>query len=183
MSRQWAEFYLNRVNSTYQEYFESRYRPLLGMIIDLVGRGTVREEGIGIGSISKALGRRGITCYGFDICPKMVELAKHNNRLNSHLYDVYQDDILNPSRPESVCFADVIVTHGVLEHFNDFEIRSLMDRYRETSVSVHYVPLIGYEKPSFGDERLLSYEYWMDLVKPNISFLFNDDRDLLFVTK
>ena len=47
--------------------------------------------------------------------------------------------------------------------------------------SIHYVPLDKYEKPSFGDERLLPYKYWLDLVTPKCWMLFNDDHDLMFI--
>ena len=32
MSKQWHTFYEKRVNSTYQEYFEKRYNPVLDLI-------------------------------------------------------------------------------------------------------------------------------------------------------
>ena len=32
MSKQWHTFYEKRVNSSYQEYFEKRYNPVLDLI-------------------------------------------------------------------------------------------------------------------------------------------------------
>ena len=46
--------------------------------------------------------------------------------------------------------------------------------------SIHYVPLDKYEVPSYGDERLLPYEFWLDMLKPKEWALFNDGHDLTF---
>ena len=55
MSKQWYTFYEKRVNSTYQEYFEKRYNPVLDLISILLPEhnNNIVEIGCGIGSISK----------------------------------------------------------------------------------------------------------------------------------
>ncbi len=162
MSR-WSEFYANRINTTYQNYFEKKYGVLLEI---LSGCNTVREEGIGIGSVSKYLLKRGIDTSGFDLCPEMLDLCKRNN-------------------PNIKCQegdkVDMVVTHGVLEHFSDIDIHKVLQRYNEAGQSsVHYVPLVGYVTPSFGDERLLSYQYWVDKFKPK-DFVVNENKDLYLI--
>lgn len=79
---------------------------------------------------------------------------------------------------ESIPQTALKVTHGVLEHFSDHQIIDIIER---CSNSVHYVPLDKWITPSFGDERLLPYQYWIDLVTPKSYILFNDDKDLAFI--
>lgn len=173
----WSEFYEGRINSSYQEYFENRYAPFLNHIEDLAKPiSFIREEGIGIGSVSKALRKRSdfYILSGFDNSEFMIELSKKNNPD----LKVYYDDIFNPVNSTR---ADIAVTMGVLEHFSDAEILSILQRYeRNNEQSVHYVPLDKYITPSFGDERLLPYEYWVELINPKYYEVFNDGHDLLF---
>ena len=171
----WSEFYRKRVNSSYQDYFNRRYK----ILVDLINAekpGTVREEGVGIGSVSKALDLSVENLYGFDLCKEMLELCARNNPA----MNLYQDDILRPEINDHK--PDIIVTHGVLEHFSDFHIGKIFSRYKKAGVkNVHYVPTNGYDQPSFGDERLLPYQYWLLKFKPKDHLLFNDDRDLLLI--
>ena len=69
------------------------------------------------------------------------------------------------------------ITHGVLEHFNDEQIQGVLERYPN---SIHYVPLQGYSKQSFGDERLLPKEHWIETFKLKEYDTFNKGLDLYF---
>ena len=164
----WYSFYKDRINSTYQNYFEERYAPFLEFIrkqnnFDIV------ELGCGIGSVSKYLSKRGFKCSGFDLCPDMVNLAN----LNTGLDTFYIGNILN----EKCKSGSLGVSHGVLEHFKTKDILQVVYSFPE---SIHYIPLDKYEIPSFGNERLLPYEFWLKLVQPKEWFLFNEDKDLCF---
>ena len=162
----WSEFYMNRINSTYQDYFEKKYKPMLDILKCFKN---VREEGIGIGSVSKFLLKQDINCSGFDLCPDMVELCKKNNpTLNCYVGDIFR----NHDR------VDIVVTHGVLEHFSDIDIKKILDRYHwNHQPNIHYVPLNGYVVPSFGDERLLPWKHWVNTFKPT-SYEVVDNKDL-----
>lgn len=163
----WNEFYENRINSGYQDYFNERYAQFIQTVDVLSPNGQFMELGCGIGSVSKALPHK--NTFGFDLSPDMVELANKNvgNRF-------YVGNIFETKFPEDV----LKVSHGVLEHFSDEQIVSITQRCQN---SIHYVPLDKYVTPSFGDERLLPYEFWLDLVKPTAYFLFNDKHDLAFI--
>lgn len=166
----WSNFYAGRINSSYQDYFEQRYRPLLNMLINY---NTVVEEGVGIGSISKFIRTFGIRTIGIDKCPEMVKLCQQNNPGMS----VYCNDIFH-----NTVKAGIVVTHGVIEHFSDEMINKLLYKYKSMDQkSVHYVPTNGYDKPSFGDERLLPVEYWVETFKPSKHIVFNDGKDLLLI--
>lgn len=169
-TEKWKEFYENRINSSYQNYFEKRYEEFIRQIYALSQSNTIMELGCGIGSVSKAVQKHGKTSFGFDISESMVELANknlHDNRFN--VGNIFETDF--PKRY-------LKVSHGVLEHFSDTQIVSITERCQN---SIHYVPLDKYVTPSFGDERLLPYEYWLDLVHPKAYFLFNNDHDLAFI--
>lgn len=167
LTMDWYQFYVNRVNSTYQDYFEKRYEPFLNVIDQLRTANGIQELGCGIGSVSKAIGGK---FKGCDIDPFMVKLANENTNSNNFHHQSLFDAVIDPYA--------IKVTHGVLEHFQDAQIEDILERCHN---SVHYVPTDGYDLPSFGDERLLPYQYWLDLACPKMWMLFNDDKDLLFV--
>lgn len=164
----WNQFYRERINSTYQVYFEYRYFPFLNAALHK-SSGTILDAGCGIGSVSKYLKKYRKDTLGFDNCPNMVELSKENVPQGKFI----QGDLL--TGPECTNFA---ITHGVLEHFTDEEIKGVLERYPN---SIHYVPLAGYEKPSFGDERLLPREYWVETFGLKEHETFNNGLDLYFV--
>lgn len=166
-SPSWTEFYRNRINSSYQEYFNRRYKPLIDLILS-EEPSSIREEGVGIGSVSKALNSGVERKYGFDLCSEMLELCT----LNNPEMILYRDDIVRPMVENNN--PDIIVTHGVLEHFHDHLIHKVFARYRRDKVkNIHYVPTSGYDAPTFGDERLLHYSYWLNEFKPKDHLLFN----------
>lgn len=170
----WSDFYLDRVGAGYSNYARERYKPFLDELRDLKAT-KYREEGCGIGTISRILlteGYRDIEL--FDLCPEQVELARQNT---FGALPVSQGDILAYHSP-----TDVIFSHGVIEHFDDDKIRLILNRQCETSKKVvHYVPTNGYSEPSFGDERLLPVEFWLDTFKPSGHRMFNGGCDLVLV--
>jgi hypothetical protein len=164
----WNDFYNKRINSTYQVYFEEKYKPFL-LAIAKCHPTIIKEGGCGIGSISKYFSRYGVICEGFDNDPNMVKLASLNCLKGSFT----QGDLFHPSNTGP----EFLVTHGVLEHFSDEQIKWILEKYPN---SIHYVPLDKYKTPSFGDERLLSKEYWVDNFNIKDYAVFNNGHDLYF---
>lgn len=74
----------------------------------------------------------------------------------------------------------MVVTHGVLEHFEDEDIIAIMETYKDRNVRfhAHYVPTDKYEKPSFGDERLMPVSKWVSLTNPDYYIVDNAGCDL-----
>lgn len=175
----WYWFYANRINSGYQNYFEDRYKVMIDYIANLNDVNLIREEGVGIGSLTKALKKdlRTIRLFhGFDNDPFMIELCKKNS-VGS--FPVYMDNILEPKVKAAY---DLALTHGVLEHFSDQDIMKVINRHNDAKKRhIHYVPTNKYDTPSFGDERLLSPKYWLNLTKPKDYILFNNSYDLLLI--
>jgi len=77
-------------------------------------------------------------------------------------------------------YPTVVVTHGVLEHFEDEDIIAIMETYKDRNVRfhAHYVPTDKYEKPSFGDERLMPVSKWVSLTNPDYYIVDNAGCDL-----
>lgn len=174
----YVEHYRLRVKSSYQDYFEQRYLPFLNECRKHL---RIKEEGIGIGSVSKALRKNDINCYGTDISVDMIKLCMENN---PGLF-CWQEDMLKRTIPDLFVGTTAIATHGVLEHLTDTQIATVLERYNnsEVSRSIHYVPTDKYKEPSIGDERLLSWKYWVETFKPIRFVLFNDQHDLMLVFK
>lgn len=166
----WSDFYKVRDFDRYDIHFRKKY----GKFIDFAekqaykGDNHVYELGCGIGSLSRVLRGKGIACNGIDISSDMVSLANAN--VGENLFSV--GDI------KEEFWGGFGASHGVLEHFSDFDILQVL---KMNPWSLHYVPLDKYEKPSFGDERLLPYQYWVDLVEPEYYEVFNDGHDMIFL--
>lgn len=184
----WYPFYKKRINSTYQKYFEKRYYPFLNFILSEISNQpeltALYDGACGIGSIYKFLKKKNLNLnlYGFDAEDSMLYLSKmNNNKIETDTaffkYNLFEKNLnLNPS-------SRLIITHGVLEHYSDSKILEII---KNIPNSIHYVPLggeKGYKTPSFGDERLLTKEHWINLCKPEYSFTFNKGKNLCFKIK
>jgi len=192
---EWPDFYQHRINSmAYEAYFAERYQKMLEFMHEIVPKhNLIVEEGVGIASLAKAFH----TLYpdhagfvGFDNNYDMLVLAMKNTAGLDTIFAY--DDILNSKwdKPDMQMglTPQLVVTHGVLEHFTDEQIPSVLDRYANKGdeikySSLHYVPTDKYLMPSFGDERLLSVEHWLNLVKPTEWFTMNDGYDLVLYVK
>jgi trans-aconitate methyltransferase len=174
MQSEWAKFYQSRVNSdSYTNYFKSRYEPFLNLIQNNWSDKTA-EFGCGVGTVTKCLEL--VPTFLADIEPEMLMLSKDNLL---HLDTQWvKHDILNIF-PQKL---DLIYSHGVLEHFSDKSITTILRNQLLTGAKlIHYVPTNMYTTPSFGDERLLAVQYWIDKFKPSYSITFNNGHDLALV--
>lgn len=201
-TQNWPDYYKFRVNSLYYEaYFAEKYGLFIDMICKRLDEGditTIIEEGCGIGSITKqlfpkfpnikyklrdkdvgmlVLAEKNLSCYiDRDLYPKNGALLAGSDNISFTVYDIFNSNGI-PVTPNALT-----ITHGVLEHFGDYSIELAifnMNRYSRTQL--HYVPLNGYNTPSFGDERLLPASHWIDLLglhKPN--YIIKDNKDLFF---
>lgn len=173
---QWSDFYAGRVGKGYADYCKRRYAQFLAYLTSCDKSTTFREEGCGIGTISRILLENNFyNLELFDLDPEQVELAKtytHNS------VPVYQGNILAYHQP-----VDVIFSHGVIEHFSDEQIECILNRQLVVANHrvVHYVPTDGYDTPTFGDERLMPVEWWVDKFNPTEWHTFNDGKDLVLI--
>lgn len=181
-SQSWYDFYKDRVNNTeYFDYFCNKYNPFLNMIQDMVDNNIhpIAEFGCGTANTTKALKymmpRNSYVCYDKD--SKMLHLARENlsDRLSNVL--IHYWDVLDEM---PVRHYQLVHTHGLLEHFDDDQIRKIFKNFTYvTDKQVHYIPLKGYEEPSYGDKRLLDIADWYKILrefKPSIR-RFNGTKD------
>lgn len=174
----WSDFYYDRLGEDYSRYCKNRYQTFLLELLSIKGARTYRDEGCGIGTISKCLLEicQELSISLVDNSRKMLELAKSNVPCASSY-------IISDIRGGPNLKADVVFGHGVLEHFYDLDILKILSRQIENAnkAVLHYVPTNGYKFPSFGDERLLPVDYWVDTFSPTRYKSFNEDRDLVLI--
>lgn len=180
---EWYKFYQDRQNIIYKKHIETRYEEFIHYIINsLPDKGKkpihIHEAGCGAANLSAALYKQlkelelnfHITLS--DKCPDMLELA-HENLSEGYkaLIDMTKDRL--PT-------ADVIFSHGVLEHFDNQTITKIVaNQLQSANKVIHYVPSDKYSKPSFGDERLMSAEQWQEICNPTYIEEFNKGYDLI----
>ena len=176
----WASFYEGREGDGYLAYAKERYKRFIQEInFRIYSCDLVMEIGCGTGTITKALcdTRRlpTVVYMASDVDQQMVQIAR--KRLWKSNAAAFTLDAVNPSR---LVKADMVHSHGMLEHFDDDTIRQVIHNFRHARVQVHYVPGL-YDEPAFGDERLLSVEQWEDICAPDQIITFNDGLDYALV--
>lgn len=182
---EWYKFYQDRMNMHYRQHIEIRYADFINAIINQMpdlGKKPVHlhEAGCGAANISRALYKKlraqkvNFHISMSDKCVDMLELA-HENFAEGYKACI---DMLKDTLPP----AEVIFSHGVLEHFTNEEIVKIVSKQLQSSKKViHYVPSDKYNKPSFGDERLMSAEQWQKICNPTSIIEFNDGYDLILI--
>ncbi|MBR1173924.1 class I SAM-dependent methyltransferase [Bradyrhizobium sp. KB893862 SZCCT0404] len=180
----WAEFYNGRTGPGYLAYVRERYRPFISAIASRIRpNDLVLEIGCGTGTITKALcdlakvqgAPRSVVFAASDADPEMVQTTRA--RLWNDNAAVFALDCTNAKHFTE---AEVVHSHGMLEHFDDHTIRQVIHNFRKARVQVHYVPGL-YDAPTFGDERLMSVEQWEDICAPDQIITFNDGLDYALI--
>ena len=198
----WVEYYKDKVNNKEsEENFFIKYKEFLRLIVKTVStfkkRINLVEMGCGIGTVSKLLinkfpemsDRRFISTYLLtDVDGNMLDLAKKNlsgNLLGNSVVCSKHDLTTGYIPDEYLLFSwakDVVVTHGVLEHFNQSEIKEFintLDDNINVLAHIHYVPTSDYVTKSYGDENLWAMSTWIKLVEPDI--IMKNGPDLYLV--
>lgn len=175
----WATFYEGRASMSYLRYARDRYRPFIDAITSRIKYGdTVLELGAGVGTITLALQYCGRSCSFL-----ATDNDTHQLRTMCARFEDFPAVTVGRLDATSgiLAMADVIHSHGMLEHFDDDTIRKVIDTYRGIGrTQVHYVPGL-YEKPTFGDERLMSVDAWWKICNPSQIITFNDGLDYALV--
>ena len=183
-SSKWAQFYINRLNDDYYHHVCTRYRPFLNEVLRYIQRGSsIVELGCGMGNVSRFLLQNSdvkfkATMIDNDFAMIWLSLANLNkfdpNALGRTAYLIHGDIL------KSCPLADVVHSHGVLEHFSDEQIRTVIEIQKKAcNTLIHYVPSYKYMTPSFGDERLMTPEQWKAICNPTEIIEFNDGYDLI----
>ncbi len=174
----WVDFYKQRLNDNYFNHVKSKYKPFIDEVESSIKNGDhVVELGCGMANITRALIEFDLiadySIMDFEI--GMLELSDLNLKNSDYFVTICKGNILL-----NCLNGDVAHSHGVLEHFSDYEIRRIISLQKANySKLIHYVPSNKYETPSFGDERLLSVDKWRDICKPDEIIKFNNGHDLI----
>jgi SAM-dependent methyltransferase len=200
----WYEIYRSRMCEAYVNHVRDKYDEFIGCISNTERAMNFIEIGCGAGNITKILRERNSSkdarFWLIDNCEKMLGLARENNEEDSRcmfeLQSVIDSEVYasikknNVPRTNTIVPAKTVVhSHGLLEHFNDNDISTIINNSLTISdEQVHYVPGIKYDVPSRGDERLMSKDQWSDILRQSLSanprytfniFDFNDGYDLI----
>lgn len=175
----WATFYEGRHGDDYLSYVKERYAPFISEISNRIQLGdTVLELGAGTGTITAALHEQyAMHPVSFIASDKDVDMRRI---LRRRLLKTKVSVIALDAKRVPTHYADVVHSHGMLEHFDDHTIRDVILAHSHARVQVHYVPGL-YDEPTFGDERLLPAEAWMDICAPNQIIKFNDGLDYALI--
>jgi hypothetical protein len=170
----------------------AKYAPFIDMIVKLSGMSAsyVAEMGCGPANVSRIVANKLLLTGGgkshvlTDLHHDVLDLARENvNTTDCHhnVFEFIPHDLLSSDYSLITRRKPTLIHgHGVLEHFDDDEIQYILEKQRMTAPNViHYVPTDRYDKPSFGDERLMSVEDWVRIAKPNFKETFNDGHDLM----
>lgn len=183
----WAQFYNGRNCDSYRKYFEMKYRKFIDFIVDKSSdyeMPFIHEMACGMGNTTRFLATNPMLANSVvsasDNDPEMLVMASQN---------LFRCGVDNVALMKQNAFNfghdsfDIVHSHGFLEHFSDEEIITLIERQLECCEhAIHYVPSSKYKEPSFGDERLLTVERWMELGPTDI-IEFNNGFDLILYWK
>jgi SAM-dependent methyltransferase len=184
--RDWVEFYKPRLNDDYYQHLREYYKPFYQRISSIYhhnGYRRVIDMGCGPAFSARILHKE------YNV--KSIDLLDSNRAMlgiaGITIRDCYpwvgmpmiKADVTNrPPVPRTPW--DIVYSHGLLEHFSDRNIRYII-RYQKTVSRkvIHYVPSHLYQKPSFGDERLMTEKDWNRIAKPDVILPFNNGYDYI----
>ncbi len=163
----WSEIYKKQISEANSlDVFIDEKLAYKKKLIDTVkkyclGSGKILEVGCGSGITSTFLGQLGYKVIGVDSDPDMVELATSIATQQKSATSFKIDDIKTLKTVEN--HFDVIFSNGVMEHFSDSDIISIvnyhlsMSNYVIVSVPSDY---FSNNQKIYGDERFMSTNQW-----------------------
>ena len=158
----WGEYY--RDGASLASFFASLHyhEPLLRAVLE--GKpSSALEAGSGPAIMSSFLAMAGIETIAVDNDPGVLEVARESARRWGVQPTFVEHDILQLEQLGRT--VDVVFSQGVLEHFEDEQIRELT---RQSLVIaprfVFSVPSKWYGHKDFGNERLFTAERWAEIL-------------------
>lgn len=205
----WYNYYKDRVNDRYSKHINKKYAPFIeklvttGRTLQVLGLNPIFIElGCGIGSITKAINNidDSFIHIMIDNDIQILELSKQNvlaDNIFRHCNDILSPRLVTMLNGKLQCFREmvnnnctpIIHSHGVLEHFDDAMLNTFFKHFKHYNdmadieiLHFHYVPSHKYDTPSFGDERLLTVDFWENISKMKVHE-FNEGYDYIITNK
>jgi len=178
----WSKFYEKRLNEKYRNHISNRYGLVLEEMLKTKSK-NFAQFGCGMGNMSRLVSEilPNSNHILLDNDVDMLSLAEKNmNEVDFFGKKmIIHHDILDELLLTNI---DLIHSHGVLEHFSDLQIQTIIkNQLKVTKKLIHYVPSWKYEVPSYGDERLLTKEDWKRICNPDQIIEFNNGYDLILI--
>lgn len=167
----WSDIYQKQMSKfdSLDAFIDNKisYKKVLIDIIKKYGNNTkkILEAGCGSGITSIYIQKAGYTVTGIDSDPDMVKLATSIADKQNSLAMFYVDDIKTLSTIKT--HHDVIFSNGVMEHFSDSDIVSIVNCHLQSSSYVVISVPSDYfsdEQRMFGDERFMNTEKWHSIL-------------------
>lgn len=163
----WIKYFENSNRTLFKQCIANKR--LIELILDNTpAKGRILEAGCGTALLSVLLADLGFFVTAMDYTKEIVDYAKSKCRLNSVHLDFVRGDIFDLSsffRPKEF---DTVCHSGVLEHFSDEQIiKSLLEHRKVSKRVIFNIPnnRSKITPESFGDERLMSNEKWVKLIR------------------
>jgi ubiquinone/menaquinone biosynthesis C-methylase UbiE len=120
----------------------------------------ILEVGTGTGSMSVFLSQRGHKLTAIDNDPEVLALAQvHADKFGGKALTFLEADAFALPFPDQSF--DVVFHQGLLEHFNDSDIRAMLtEQLRVARKVIFSVPNHLYPRRDFGNERLMTLAQW-----------------------
>lgn len=182
MSKSWGKFYKNQAGFDFLVQNANCHLPMFSSILKEKPK-KILEVGTGTGAMSVFLSYLGFKVTSLDNDKKVLDKARSLAKdFNGKVEFVFGNGFKMDFKDDSF---DLSFHQGLLEHFSDEEIYSLLDeQLRVSGMVVLSVPNNRYPTLDFGNERLLSKDQWdkmlarkYDLVE---SFEYNPFTKIIF---
>lgn len=169
--KNWEDFYSYNVSREFLLENACVHRTLIQEVLKEKPT-RVLEVGIGTGTMSIIFSLFGVRSIGIDNNKSIIEKAEETKKMFNA--DVMFKEADATSLPFDNNYFDVVFSQGFFEHFDDKKIIELLKEQLRVGKSVVFsVPNNFYSQQDFGDERLLSKEYWDLLLKNNFNVIYS----------
>ncbi len=162
MKKSWAHFYNKEI--TLKEFLGNYYTVELFDEIIKLNPKRILEVGSGTGVMGILLSHLGYDVVSTDNDKDVLELAKRNNtKFNGSVKFEFVDAFKTNYKSKEF---DVAYSQGFYEHFNNKDIKRLLDeQLRISKYVIISVPNKYYPEYDYGNERLISTNDWVRIFK------------------
>ena len=167
LSNSWGEFYDKKYKKSDLLWFTRSYPKYFDYILDS-GAKTILEVGVGSGMHTILLSLLGFDIIGIDNNEKILKIVEENNKKFGGKAKFFKMDAFNLDfSPKAF---DLVISEGFFEHFGDEEVIKLLKEQLKIGKEVIIsIPTIGYPNKDYGNERLLTKENWIEIIKKAFS--------------